>query len=71
MNSAQHQDLRILRMHDVLKKTGLGRSSLYNRIRAGKFPPAVSLGGNAVGWPEFAVDEWIAQRMREAGYPVK
>ncbi len=58
--------LRILRRGEVEDRTGLSRSSIYNRIRQGTFPPSVSLGGKAVGWPEAAVDSWIRAHI-EAG----
>lgn len=41
----------LLRLPDVLKISGLSRSSLYDRIRQRLFPKQVSLGGRAVAWP--------------------
>ena len=35
----------ILRVTDVLRRTGFCRSALYNRIAKGEFPHQVSLGG--------------------------
>jgi prophage regulatory protein len=49
----------ILRLPEVIARTGLGRTSLYRRIGAGAFPPPVKLGPRAVGWRESDVDEWI------------
>jgi prophage regulatory protein len=51
---------RVLRFSDVLSKTGLSRSSVYLRIRAGDFPVPVLLGdGRAVGFLQREVDGWI------------
>ena len=53
---------RILRLPDVLGRTGLSRSGLYERIKAGGFPAPVSLGGRSVGWMETDIDVWICRR---------
>ncbi len=42
---------RILRLPDVIKITGLSRSSIYNYIDLGLFPKPIKLGKRAVGWP--------------------
>ena len=58
---------RILRFTEVLKVTGLGRSSLYRRVKAGDFPAPVRLGGEhsrAVGWRRSEIEDWIATRPR-------
>lgn len=57
--------MRILRLKDVIQKTGLGRSSLYKFSSGGKFPAAITLGGKSVGWPAARINQWIAQRIRE------
>jgi prophage regulatory protein len=50
----------ILRLPTVIARTGLSRSSLYNRISEGTFPRPRSLGGaRAVGWLESQVDDWL------------
>jgi prophage regulatory protein len=53
--------LRLLRLALVLYKTGLSRSSLYEKIASGDFPKPVRLGTDAksVAWPEHEVDAWI------------
>ncbi len=51
----------IIRRKQVQAKTGLGRSTIYARMKAGTFPQAVSLGANSVGWVEAEIDAWIAQ----------
>lgn len=49
----------ILRLPQVKHKTGLSRSTIYNRIKARQFPPGINLGGNAVGWLMSDVDAFI------------
>ncbi|SNT30336.1 transcriptional regulator, AlpA family [Noviherbaspirillum humi] len=56
--------LKILRRRHVEAKTGLARSSIYQRIAAGSFPKPINLGGpRAVGWVESEIDQWIEERM--------
>lgn len=53
---------RLLRADDVCHLTGLGRSTLYAKVKAGDFPGAVQLHGACVAWRESEVDAWIAAR---------
>ena len=53
---------RMLRFVDVIECTGLSRTTIWRRIRAGTFPAPISLGENSVGWPEHAITEWIKNR---------
>ena len=64
---------RIIRLPSVLARTGLSRSTIYNRISQGKFPTSISLGSRAVGWIESEVTEWLnqqieASRVNEPGH---
>jgi prophage regulatory protein len=54
-----------LRRHDVEARTGLSRSSIYDRIAAGEFPKPVPLGGRSVGWLEAEITEWQKARIAE------
>ncbi len=40
----------------VQAETGLGRSTIYRRIKQGIFPKPVNLGGDRVGWPAFEIE---------------
>lgn len=60
--------LAILRRSQVQEETGLSRSTIYQRIRAKTFPPAVQLGPRAVGWRRGDIDAWLAD---PAGYKVE
>ena len=58
---------RLLRLPEVEKRTGLGRSTIYNRMIAGTFPRSVPLGGGRlVGWIEADVSEWVYACVRSA-----
>ena len=53
---------RILRRAEVERITGLPRSTLYEMINRGEFPPPVRLGRRAVGWFEADVLAWLDSR---------
>ncbi len=52
----------MLRMPEVMARTGLSRTTLWRRMRAGTFPAATSLGENSIGWPEDEITEWLSSR---------
>lgn len=53
---------KILRLPEVIKKTGLSRSTIYALMAQHKFPRRVSLGIRCIGWLEGEVDDWIDSR---------
>lgn len=66
MSATVHQNTdqpRLIRRPEVEKRTGLSRSSLYDKIRSNEFPAPVSLGASAVAWVESEVNEWIHARI--------
>lgn len=63
MTTHIHNNLNIQRLPKVLARTGDARSTHYVRISDGTFTPPVSLGGRAVGWPEYEVDAIISARI--------
>jgi prophage regulatory protein len=57
---------RLLRVPEVLERTGFCRSTLYNKIKAGGFPAPKELGANSVAFASSEVDAWIDSRPRRA-----
>lgn len=57
-----HSVEKILRRPAVEDRTGLSRSSIYESITAGTFPPPVKLSARAVGWRKSDIDAWIESR---------
>lgn len=53
----------LLRMPEVLRRTGWSRSSLLRLIARGEFPSSCSLGSRAVAWEEAAVETYIRARI--------
>lgn len=54
---------RFLRLAEVVYRTGLSRSSIYDEIAKGEFPGNRKLSARSVGWIESEVEAWIARRM--------
>lgn len=50
---------RFMRIDEVISVTGLGRNTIYRRMREGTFPRQVRLGPNSVAWLQSAVSEWM------------
>lgn len=54
---------RAMHIEEVLKKIGLGRSSLYLMVNEGRFPKPVKYN-RAVRWIDQEVEEWLENHMR-------
>lgn len=57
--------MKIIRLKEVIKLTGLGRSTIYAKVANGLFPANVKLGGHATGWVESEVLDWINALIEE------
>ncbi|MDP5798619.1 AlpA family phage regulatory protein [Pseudomonas aeruginosa] len=61
--------MRMLRIKQVQDRTGLSRSTIYDRINSSSprydsgFPRPVKIGLSAVGWLEESVDDWIKSKI--------
>ena len=64
-----NRDRRLLRLKEVKHQVGLGRTSIYARIKSGEFPSPISLSNNgrAVAWDSLAIDAWIESRINASG----
>ena len=56
----------ILRLSAVKNKTGLSRSTIYLRMRQGKFPKQISLGDRAIGWVEHEIEAWVSTQIKQS-----
>ena len=57
----------ILRLPEVLRIRGRGRSTHYEDIDKGLFTHPVPIGGRAVGWPDYEVGALNAARISGLG----
>ncbi len=59
---------QFLRLPDVKRKTGLGKSAIYALMQQGRFPLPVDLTGTgrAKAWVDDEIDEWGERRIVES-----
>jgi len=55
---------RILRLPEVISRTGLSRSSIYLKISKNEFPSQINLGERMMGFLEKDVNTWIDERVK-------
>jgi prophage regulatory protein len=58
---------RFMRRREVERRTGLARSTLYDRMAAGTFPKPIGIGGERVAWLQSEVEAWMAARIAARG----
>tara|TARA_B100000809_G_scaffold72419_1_gene70138 strand:+ start:283 stop:546 length:264 start_codon:yes stop_codon:yes gene_type:complete len=66
---------RLIRLNEVLSRTGYGRTSIYRKMEEGTFPKCLKLGppindhtkfdSRAIAWIEHEVDQWVESRIEE------
>ena len=55
---------RLLRFPAMQKRVGMGRTAIYELIKAGKFPRPVKVGG-ASAWIDVEITSWIEELASE------
>ena len=57
----------------VVDRTGLSKTTLYDRMKAGSFPKSIPLGPQKVAFLQSEVDAWIAAQVaaRDSGYDIR
>jgi len=55
---------KFLRMPDVIKKVGLRRTAIYDKISSDDFPQPIKLGNVSV-WLESELDAWMQLKVEE------
>jgi prophage regulatory protein len=57
--------LRIIRLPEVIRRTGKTQSAIYRETAAGSFPKSIPLGPHTRGWLESEINAWITARVAE------
>lgn len=57
---------KIIRLPEVMKTTGLARSTIYQKMAENSFPKPISLGVKSVGWLDTDIQNWIQQRIAQS-----
>ena len=56
---------QIYRFPEVMKLTGLSRSSIYLAVSKEEFPKPIKIGRRAVGWPNDVIENWVQKLMEK------
>jgi prophage regulatory protein len=59
--------MRLLRIHEVTRLTGLSRSSIYKQVRLKNFPDGVKITDRSTAWSSDEVENWISLRLSHRG----
>ncbi len=60
---------RYIRRPEVLNKTGLSATSIYNMEKRGEFPQHFMLTPRCAAWDESEVDGWLESRRASPARP--
>ncbi|MGR7526970.1 AlpA family transcriptional regulator [Klebsiella aerogenes] len=55
-------DDKLLRLRQVIDKTGIGRSQIYLYMKNGTFPKSIKIGPASVAWLESEINDWIRHK---------
>ena len=50
---------RLIRLSEVMNKTGFGKAWIYRLISQNRFPQPVKIGIRAIAFIESEIDDWI------------
>jgi prophage regulatory protein len=59
--------IKFMRRPEVEARTGLPRSTIYDKMKNGSFPKPISLGKRTVAWLSADIDAWMNQQIKAAG----
>ncbi|CFQ69742.1 TPA: AlpA family transcriptional regulator [Yersinia enterocolitica] len=54
-----NQTTRLIRLTEVMNRTGYGKAWIYRLISEGRFPTQIKIGSRAVAFIESEIDDWI------------
>jgi len=64
-NTPDRDNRNFLRIPKVAKKTGLPKSTIYQYVTEGRFPPPVKVSPRVAVWLESEIDAWMIDRVAE------
>lgn len=71
-NSRPYQrETRLLRLPEVIRRTGLGKTKIYELQNAGTFPASVHVTSTAVRWIDAEVEDWLLAQARTRSMKAK
>lgn len=72
MKNHQQDAARIINLDEVIFRTSLGKTTIYQLQKSGKFPRGMRLGGTrSTGWLLADVEAWIGAQFNHQDNPSK
>lgn len=62
----QTQPTKIIRLPEVMQRTGASKEFIYKMIRRGEFPASIRIAPRYAGWIESEIEAWLHQRIAAA-----
>lgn len=56
---------KLLRLPQVIERTSLRRSTIYEMMRDGSFPKPVKLNLRSNGWIDSEITDWVTARIAD------
>lgn len=57
------KEMRLIKLKEVMNRTGMAKSTIYKYMTEGSFPKNVKLSIRSVVWVEAEIDEWIMEKI--------
>lgn len=54
-----------IRLREVLRMTGLKKSTIYSKMKNESFPKSIQISDGAVGWLENEVQDWLRAKVEK------
>lgn len=54
---------RLLRLREVIRRTGLSRTTIYEYVAAGVMPAPVRVSKRVVAWIESEIEQFLRERI--------
>lgn len=62
-NSSPGKPMRLIRLAEVKRRTGVSTSTIYRWMSEGKFPRSHPIGDCISAWTEAEIDGWIESKV--------
>ena len=58
MTATTHPD-RLLNIQDLTERLGMGRTTIFTKVRNGQFPQPIRFGSKCSRWKESEITAWV------------
>lgn len=67
MKPSVYENDRVLRISEVIKTTGLSRTSIYEGVKANTFPTPIKLSARSIGFLQSEISNWLQEKVDARG----